>query len=366
MNSQYLEAYIDLGNCWAEEGDLNEAVLNYMEVVRLNPEYVEAYFNLGIVFKKQGKINEAIKCYKRAIECKPDFAQAGNNLGNIYFSRGQFKEATAVYTQVLSFNPNHAETYYNLGILYKKIGELEKAIEFLKLAIENNPNHEEAKFILYSLNGSEVNSAPSIYVEKLFDEYAESFEKALVNELSYDAPEKLFKLLKQYLPIKRIRNVLDFGCGTGLMGAYLREYCRNLVGIDISQKMLEIAARKNIYDRLEKIDIGEYLSASDLHYDLISATDVFIYVGDLDEIFLKIKENTKQPVWFVFCTEHNEASTFKLEKSGRFSHPKRYIDSLCNKYGYSVIHFSLNKIRTEGGIWLDGGYYILRFDPMLC
>ena len=52
---------------------------------------------------------------------------------------------------------------------------------------------------------------------------------------------------------------LDLGCGTGLVGERLRKMVRRLEGVDLSEAMLAEARRKQIYDRLHKGDLTQFL-----------------------------------------------------------------------------------------------------------
>ena len=51
---------------------------------------------------------------------------------------------------------------------------------------------------------------------------------------------------------KKNLKLLDFGCGTGLLGQVLKEKFgfNNLVGLDVSEDMLEKAKQKAIYNKL--------------------------------------------------------------------------------------------------------------------
>ena len=151
------------------------------------------------------------------------------------------------------------------------------------------------------------------------------------------------------------------GCGTGLTGVAIKQFCSNLEGIDLSNKMLEQAKTKNVYDKLDHVDIVEYLSNAELDFDYFISTDVFIYVGELSEVFCLIKSQNKKPGKLTFSTEHTQKDGFHLEKSGRYSHSKSYIENLCSKFNYSISHFSETNLRKEKGIFLRGGLYILDF-----
>ncbi|WP_371440254.1 methyltransferase domain-containing protein [Candidatus Coxiella mudrowiae] len=48
--------------------------------------------------------------------------------------------------------------------------------------------------------------------------------------------------------------MLNFGCGTGLCGEYFKPLAKELIGVDLSEKILLIAKNKNIYNILLKIN----------------------------------------------------------------------------------------------------------------
>ena len=155
--------------------------------------------------------------------------------------------------------------------------------------------------------------------------------------------------------------VLDLGCGTGLLGAELRKDCTRLTGIDLSKKMLAQARKRKIYDSLSHAEIVQYLSDKELDFDYFVSTDVFIYVGDLSEVFRLIKSRNKRSGKLVFSTEHTEVDGFQLEQTGRYSHSESYIKSLCSRFDYSMVHFSKAQLRKEKEQFLVGGLYILSF-----
>ena len=55
------------------------------------------------------------------------------------------------------------------------------------------------------------------------------------------------KFKKEYGSFKK---TIDLGCGTGISGSAFKEYTDYIVGVDISNEMISIARKKNIYDEL--------------------------------------------------------------------------------------------------------------------
>ena len=70
--------------------------------------------------------------------------------------------------------------------------------------------------------------------------------------------------------------VLDAGCGTGLVGDCLRVLgYPSLTGIDLSEPMLALAARRGIYAGLHRMVLGEHLDFPDGHFAAVIASGVF-------------------------------------------------------------------------------------------
>ena len=64
--------------------------------------------------------------------------------------------------------------------------------------------------------------------------------------------------------------------------------------------MLYVAKEKNVYDKLTKQDIETYLSNASLNFDYFVSKDVFVYIGDLSEIFRLIKSLNQKNGKLVF------------------------------------------------------------------
>jgi len=77
--------------------------------------------------------------------------------------------------------------------------------------------------------------------------------------------------------------------------------------------------------------------------------------------FQPIKSRNKLGGKFVFLTEHTDRDEFFLEQTGRYSHSKKYIESLCNKFNYKLSHFETTNLRKNNGKFIIGGLYLLDF-----
>lgn len=92
-----------------------------------------------------------------------------------------------------------------------------------------------------------------------FDYIARNYE-GLYNRAGWPDPQEVADLVKELSKGKNPGDVkiLDLACGTGLVGKYLSGYgFKQIIGLDISENMLQIASEKGCYENLEEYTIGD-------------------------------------------------------------------------------------------------------------
>ena len=110
---------------------------------------------------------------------------------------------------------------------------------------------------------------------------------------NYTAPKETVLILKKYALNNKCK-ILDAGCGTGLVGIELKK-CGylNIDGVDFSQNMLDLIP-KDIYKKIEKVDLNKPLKFKTNMYDVIMCVGTFTYghvkPHALDEL-IKITKN---------------------------------------------------------------------------
>jgi len=95
-------------------------------------------------------------------------------------------------------------------------------------------------------------------------------------DLNYVAPKETVLVLKKYAVNSKCK-ILDAGCGTGLVGVELKKFgYSNIDGVDFSQNMLDLIP-KNIYKKIEKIDLNKPLKFNTDMYDVVTCVGTFTY-----------------------------------------------------------------------------------------
>jgi len=150
-----------------------------------------------------------------------------------------------------------------------------------------------ADMIRYSLAalGAEPSPAlsPQHYIVGLFDMYAETFDRDLVDKLNYHRRD-CWRSSSHGACRRDVRlDILDIGCGTGLMGEGLRAAQANAYGRrSLTQHARTGARPRHLRPPHRKRHRGVPGDA-DRQFDVTVSTDVFIYIGDLAGIFAGVR-----------------------------------------------------------------------------
>lgn len=111
-------------------------------------------------------------------------------------------------------------------------------------------------------------------IARIYDQWAESYD-AEMSVAGYRHPTICLALLARHLP-RGAGPLLDAGCGTGLLGEWVGIMGYPVLeGLDISEGMLAVAARKGAYAALHRLALGGPLPFADGAYAGILSTGVF-------------------------------------------------------------------------------------------
>lgn len=349
----------NLGNVLLESGQVDAAADAYERACTLAPDRPDVQNNLGVLRREQRRLAEAEAFYRRAIALDPTYADAFTNLGRLLNSLGRYEEALAAFCEALILNPKFVKARHALGMAYQMLGRLDEAAQVYRDWLAEEPGHPEALHHLAACTGDAVpERAPDAYVETVFDDFANSFDAKLA-VLHYRAPALVAEAVAQRLGEPRhALDVLDAGCGTGLCGPLLAPYAQRLVGVDLSQRMLDKAQLRQAYDTLAKAELTAFLEgAQPASYDLIVSADTLCYFGDLRAVFRAAAKALRPAGWLVFTAEAaagGEDAGFRLQPHGRYSHRESYLREVLADAGMAVDGLEQAHLRMESGKPVEG------------
>lgn len=263
--------------------------------------------------------------------------------------------AIAAAEQRAKAAPQDAGAWLKLGTLLAKAGRNASALEAFHRCLSIAPERDEVRHLIAALGGGVAPArASDAYVANVFDGMAERFDDTLVTFLDYRAPVILADLAQRRLGDRRMLDIVDLGCGTGLMAPHLRPRARQLVGIDLSGEMLRRAALRGGYDALHQAEIGAWLGAHPAAFDLAVAADVLCYFGELDAVLAAVAGALKPGGLVLFTVERKSGEGWSLAASGRYAHAESYIRRAAQGAGFGIRDLDAVALRTENGAAVEG------------
>lgn len=265
---------------------------------------------------------------------------------------GDLPAAIEVLEDAMTLVPGWAAGWFRLAEWYERAGRMDAARTAWDRAAAADPDDTLGASLKRDLARAVplAEAMPPRFVETLFDQYAETFDSALVDKLGYRAPW----LLRDVLDGRRFGRVMDLGCGTGLAGEAFRPAADWLEGCDLSAGMLAQAQAKGVYDHLFKADLAA-LDLAAQPYDLIIAADVFVYVGALERIAAWCAGSLAPGGVLAFTVETaGEDTPVVLRESRRFAHSPTYLRDLLTTAGFAEVSLSPVALRQDRGEMIEG------------
>ena len=283
-------------------------------------------------------------------------AEAAYNVGKTALDVGRYDIALRCYRKAVELDPEHDDAVWGLAQACHADGKAEEAIRWYRHYLARHPDEPETLHMIAALGGAPPPArASDAYVREVFDNFADEFDRQLLDHLDYCAPKLLARLFRDSAPPAATGlDVLDAGCGTGLSGIEFRPAARTLTGVDLSGEMLKRARDRGIYDALEEAEIGAFLYAHPGRYDLIVAADVFCYLGDLADILAAAAAALRPGGRLVFSVEAGAGEGHALSSSGRYVHSPAHVRAAAAAAGLREVLARSDRLRNEYGVPVEG------------
>jgi len=123
LRPAFLDARLNFGNTLANLGRLPEAAAQFEDALRIDPNYLGAHVNLGIIYFMANRVPEAIAQYEEVLRVNPGLADIHGNLGDAFFTEHRVSEAISEYEEALRLKPGDARIQTNLNIARQALGQ---------------------------------------------------------------------------------------------------------------------------------------------------------------------------------------------------------------------------------------------------
>lgn len=338
----------NLGNALSALGRLDEAVACYQRTLAARPDHVEALNNLGTVFRDLGRHPEAAACFERALALAPGRPEIHANLGAVFRDMGRFEDAVGAYRRALALTPDALEVLTNLSTALADLGRPEEAVAHLRRCLELDPADRLGVHLRLAALGAGPlpERASAAHLDSLYGARAHVWDQRAGGALPYRGATLVARALEGLLGDPGPIEILDAGCGTGLVGVLVAPRARRLDGVDLSAEMLEKARAKGVYHGLRQGDLVAVLAERPEGYDAVTCAATLIHVRDLRPAFEAAAIALRDGGLLVFTLFPNDderegaevaaGSLRGLGQGGCYVHGRRHVARLAEAAGFTV------------------------------
>ena len=339
------EALHDLGKLTRETKQPDAALDLFRQALTCKSDYIEAHFQLGNTLKELLQLDEAALCYERALAIRPDFLDALLGYGDLLLLQNRTKEALAIAENCRKRENCTTAQHYSLGIFFAKCSMQEEALLHFAICLEREPEDRRGVRLLMAAAGSgSVPDRPSEeFIRLLYAKRSHYWNR----DRQYFAPELVAAALAEIHTTRNKLDILDAGCGTGLVGTIINDFANKLDGVDLSEEMLSRARSLEIYSQLHQGDLVSYMAGCAGCYQAIVSAATLLHFGDLEPVFKAATVALAHGGIFIFTLftrfsrdmeglDMAAASLDGLAQGGCYLHSREYVTRTAANAGFTV------------------------------
>jgi predicted TPR repeat methyltransferase len=340
----------ELALALARGNQFEEALVTAQKAVLMDPNDPAVLGRAVDVAHRAQRLDAAVGWLQRIAELVPGQREVQQMIGRDLRMLGRYDESLVTFNALLESDP--ADTGARIGRLQAALQAGNDALAQADAAVllERDANDDVFRFWADVAHGRTPERQPAALVAEMYDGLAAVWDQHIVGNLKYKLPKQVAERMAQWYAGQEY-NVLDLGCGTGLLGVALGRINGALVGVDISLPMLKQADRHGVYDKLHQADVLAALRETpESLYEVIAALDVLVYTGAVEPAVKDAYRILKPGGRFVFSCElagADEADQV-LRPTTRFAHRRDFVERLCREAGFAEVEVEEMPLRYEG------------------
>jgi tetratricopeptide (TPR) repeat protein len=144
LDPKHADARINLSNLFEQGGNLEAALAQIQEALRVSGATVELYTLLGEKQVRARRYSEAIRSFQNALKLDARSSAAHYGLGMALRSLGRLSEARSEFEATLDLDAGDPYAHYQLGRILVQDEEVQRALSHLRESIRLKPTLSEA------------------------------------------------------------------------------------------------------------------------------------------------------------------------------------------------------------------------------
>ena len=167
-----------------QAGDLEGAVKEYRQFLKMHPEATAIHTNLGAALAGLGRFEEAIPEYKTALKQSPNSSSARLNLSLAYYKMGRINDAATQLARVHAEDPKNHQAVLLLADCYMRMDQSKDVIRLLEPEEKKYPDDMA---IVYMLGTAYIRDKQVESGQKLVDRILRNGDSAEAHLMMGDA-----------------------------------------------------------------------------------------------------------------------------------------------------------------------------------
>ena len=132
-------SYYDFGVFAYEDGDYEDAEMNFKKALELEPN--NPYYNhyLGKTYLKMERFDESMSYLRRAWNLDPDTSGLKYDMALVHYRTQDFSKAAVLFEEIAKEEPDNVLAHYQAGICLFREKKYNKAVYYFLVASEKSP-----------------------------------------------------------------------------------------------------------------------------------------------------------------------------------------------------------------------------------
>jgi tetratricopeptide (TPR) repeat protein len=160
-------ARLNLGASLSADGfDLQGALNQFSEAIRLDSKYAAAHYSKGRVLYELDRFEESQIELDTACRLQPDYPEALYLLAQVEKKIGNVQRSVELLDRLVTLEPSNSDAQLLMGRNLLILGNLEEAIHHMQIAVGADPNNEDALYSLAQALGRAGRPEAKVFLER--------------------------------------------------------------------------------------------------------------------------------------------------------------------------------------------------------
>ena len=140
-----LSAQIALADLAYKVGDLEQAQVQYLNAIKIQPSFLPSKLNLASIYRETDQLDKARVLLEEILRIEPEHAMALHNLGLVYVVKREWPKALDALIKAKNLEPDNARFSFVYVLVLEASGDIKGALAQVDILEKRTPNDPALK-----------------------------------------------------------------------------------------------------------------------------------------------------------------------------------------------------------------------------